>query len=317
MAGHWTKRRIAAWLAATLATLALAAFIARDRLLSPPLPDGLALVHESPRFVVRSNVEASAIAHDARVLESFHDWFDKTWFPTTEVPLDLYWFADTASYSAYCGRFRSRFSPFGFYVESSNLVIANREAGLGTVLHEVVHHFVRHGFAREAPRWVDEGFSAFFEKVIGHLDAQGRLTISVGYFNPWRFRLAKQQALEIGLEELARSREPNQNVARAFMLWLHRDGRLRPFIRKLAAGETERDGLGALQAVLQSDLAGTEQRFRDWVRAQSIDADVDLLERSFVLDAPGWERWWAENRTRLEWSPAGARYRPRVHRTVE
>jgi hypothetical protein len=312
VAKHWTKRRVGAWLLATLATLALAAFIARDTLLSPPFPDGLELVHESPRFRVRTDAETRDVAHDARVLDAFHAWFSETWFPTGDVPLDVYWFADTGSYSAYCRRFRFRFSPFGFYVDASDLVIANREAGLGTALHEVVHHFVRYGFVREPPRWIDEGFAAFFEKVIGHLDAQGRLTISVGYFNPWRFRLAKRQALEIGLEELAGAWEPNQNVARAFMLWLHRHGRLQPFMRRLAAGDTGRDGLDALEATLESDVVTTEQRFRDWIRAQPIDDDVDLLERSFVLDAPGWERWWAQNRTRLEWSPADARYRKTV-----
>jgi hypothetical protein len=59
-------------------------------------------------------------------------------------------------------------------------------------------------------------------------------------------------------------------------------------------------------------VAAIESRFRAWVASQPLDADVDLLERSFVLDSAGWQRWWAENHARIEWSDVERRYRPRA-----
>jgi hypothetical protein len=69
------------------------------------------------------------------------------------------------------------------------------------VRREALENDLAPGGRREPPRWVNEGFAAFFEKFIGHLDPQGNLTFSFGYFSNWRFPITKAMVEDLSLRE--------------------------------------------------------------------------------------------------------------------
>ena len=56
-----------------------------------------------------------------------------------------------------------------------------------------------------------------------------------------------------------------------------------------------------LEAVYGADLETIESEWKGWVQSQPIDANVKLVERSFILPYSKWVGWWKMNRENLNW----------------
>ncbi|MDP2652790.1 MAG: hypothetical protein Q8Q08_02040 [Candidatus Omnitrophota bacterium] len=218
-----------------------------------------------------------------------------------DKPLDMYLFGTQGKYEFYNNRAGGPRTPFGYYRgPEANLIVVSLESGLGTATHELVHHFIVKGFTRQpCPVWVAEGLAMFFEKFMGYIDDEGRLFISVGYFSNWRFPQAKAAVEKLTLDDLLN----NRHIAaeRSFMLFLYKKGYLQTFINLLREQDNDPLGLETLIQVYGKDKARIEQEWKEWVRAQPIDANVNLVERAFILDQKGWDAWQEENKGRLDW----------------
>jgi len=190
-----------------------------------------------------------------------------------------------------------------------NIIAVNRYSGLGTATHELVHHFIAMSFARRPAKWVDEGIATFFEKFIGHLDNEGKLTISFGYFSNWRFPITKRIVNELNLREMIGAKEPDQCAARSLMLFLHKKGLFKNFVRQISAVKDDRDGSATLQKVCGKPIAEIERQWKDWIKSQPIDEDVLLVSSAFVLKENEWQVWWRANKDKLYWSEQEQIYR--------
>ncbi len=100
--------------------------------------------------------------------------------------IDIWLFKDKASYEKYCRRLfgETPTTPFGYYSPAHRALIMNISTGGGTLVHEIVHPFMRANFP-ECPAWFNEGMGSLFEQSgerNGHI---------VGYTN---WRLAGLQA---------------------------------------------------------------------------------------------------------------------------
>jgi len=278
---------------------------------SVPEPNELSTVRSTAHFTLRSDLDGASLEHQARVFEAFHAWFSERYFPAPEAPpLKVYLFSTRQGYSHFCRRFRRSFTDYGFYVAKDNVVVLNHQRGLGTATHELVHHFIHRSFARAPPEWVNEGFAAFFEKILGHFDEQGRLVLSVGYFNPWRFEQTKAQQSQLDLTGLARSDEVNQSAARSVMLFLHQRGKLTPFIKALAAETNDPDGLRTLERVVEKPIADIDAEWKSWIAAQPLNDEVKLLPLSFVKTPAEWQKWWGDHQTRLRYDEVREKFVP-------
>ena len=153
---------------------------------------GFTVIRQQP-FVVIGDEEPTVVRRRAErtvqwaVDKLKQDYFEKD----PEEILDIWLFKDEASYHKHT---REMFgiepgSPFGFYSPENHALIMNISTGGGTLVHEIVHPFVRADFP-DCPAWFNEGFASLYEQSgerNGHI---------VGYTN-WRLA---------GLQEAIRGR---------------------------------------------------------------------------------------------------------------
>ena len=110
--------------------------------------------------------------------------------------------------------------------------------GLGTLFHEITHHFVRLNF-KDPPIWFNEGLACFFgnETVI----VKGKVTL--GEPNPWRERKLKERIEKNVRPDIRRllsmSRKQlynwpiGYNFSRALFYWLHESGKLEKYLQNV------------------------------------------------------------------------------------
>jgi hypothetical protein len=266
------------------------------------LPPEMDRVLASPHFVVHTDLAAEPAEHHRRVLEGMFAWFEQNWFavPAQPEPLRVLLFADGDRMQAW--NQSQRLSPAaGRYLPAANLLVVDLDTGIGTAFHELVHYFLRCGCPHPRTPFVEEGVAAFFEKFLGHIDADGRLELTVGYFHPFRFMqlLAKYEHLHVAGLWVADG-QPDYEVARSFMLFLHRHGQLVPFVRALRTATG--DGRRELEAITGRTLSQLDADWHAWVAAQPfvVGGDVFLVERSLILGPTEWAQWLRDNADHLQ-----------------
>jgi len=162
-------------------------------------------------------------------------------------------------------------TPFGYYSESDKALVMNIATGGGTLVHEIVHPFVRANFAR-CPTWFNEGLGSLYEQCG---EREGKI---VGYTN-WRLA-GLQEAIEEdalpSFEELTSTtewqfyhRDPGTNYAQARYLcyYLQEKGLLRSYYRQFRAShEDDPTGLETLKSVLGTeDMQAFKREWEKWV----------------------------------------------------
>jgi hypothetical protein len=266
-----------------------------------PVPVSLGNSIESQYFQIHTDLNNELSDFYATFFNEFFRYFQKEYFPIHQKQrLKVFLFGSPAAYRDYVEKKFKNYTPYGSYLgRKKNTIVVNLNSGLGTATHELVHHFMAVGNIDHYPDWISEGFPAFFEKFIGYLDTKGKLHISLGYFSNWRFPFTKKVIEKYTLEALFKTKD--QNVARSFTLFLHRQGRLTNFMRTLHSGKGKADPVEVLEAVYGADPDTIEREWIGWVKSQPIDANVKLVERSFILSYPEWIRWWRLNQEHLHW----------------
>jgi hypothetical protein len=266
-----------------------------------PAPASLGNRIESQYFQIHTDLVPEQSQFYAAFFNEFYRYFEREYFPIhQQQKLKVFLFGSPAAYRDYVERKFKNYTPYGSYLgRRHNTIVVNLDSGLGTATHELVHHFMAMGDIDHYPDWISEGFPAFFEKFIGYLDTRGKLHISLGYFSNWRFPLTKEVIDQYTLKALFKTE--NQNVARSFNLFLHRQGCLTEYIKALHTGEGKADPIKTLEAIYDADLDTLESEWKGWVKSQPIDANVKLVKRSFILPSAEWLQWWNLNREHLYW----------------
>ena len=266
---------------------------------------------KTEHFHIYTDHDSASLDYYEHFLEGFFEYFDSGFVKIGQKRrLKVYLFKDTISYKPYAESVRAQYTPYGFYKGPwVNIIVVNRDSGLGTATHELVHHFIATSFAREPPEWVNEGIATFFEKFIGHLDKEGKLTISVGYFSNWRFPITKKNADRLSLSRLISAADPDQCAARSLMLFLHKKVLFKRFVRQMSTQTDDPAGSVTLQNVYGKLNPEIEQDWKDWIRSQPIDGNVKLVERAFVKTDEQWQRWLNANKDSLYWSEQEQIYR--------
>ena len=130
------------------------------------MPPGFTTVRQAPFVVVGDepaelvNLRATAIVKWAVDLLK-KDFFAKD----PEEIIDIWLFKDKESYEKNTLEiFGDKPStPYGYYSQQHNALIMNIATGGGTLVHEIVHPYMRANFP-ECPSWFNEGMGSLFEQ---------------------------------------------------------------------------------------------------------------------------------------------------------
>lgn len=163
-------------LVAILSTGCLAEDDYREHLrnLKKKVPEGFTIVIQKP-FVVIGDESPDVVKKRAETIVKWtiemikQDYFEKD----PQSIIDIWLFKSDKSYYRYTKEIfgDSPNTPFGYYSASENALIMNISTGGGTLVHEMVHPFMRANFP-ECPSWFNEGLASLYEQCIekdGHI----------------------------------------------------------------------------------------------------------------------------------------------------
>lgn len=270
-------------------------------------PKSLPQTSKTKHFHIYTDINDAIIIDEyQRFFEGFYDYFSKEYVKNSQDrPLKVYLFSDVNNYEQYAISVRGPRTPYGFYMGPwENRIVVNHNSGLGTATHMLVRHYVRTSFKRRPAKWVEDGIAVFFEKFIGHFDEDGKLNISFGYFSNWRFPQTKKLVKFLSLDDMVSAKEPDRSNAGALMLFLHKKGLFREYVKQLGKATDDSNSVRTLEGIYGKPLSEIEKDLKVWINAQPIDGDVELVQQSFVLPSDKWEKWLKINSRRLYWSEA-------------
>jgi hypothetical protein len=162
-------------------------------------------------------------------------------------------------------------TPYGYYSAQDKALIMNIGTGTGTLVHEIVHPFMRANFPR-CPSWFNEGLGSLYEQC-GERDGH-----IVGFTN-WRLPNL-QRAIKAGsvpsFEELTATssgdfygsdKGTNYSQSRYLCYYLQEQGKLQQFFRNFVANQaTDPTGYKTLQRTLdESDMANFQAHWEAYV----------------------------------------------------
>lgn len=130
------------------------------------VPDDFTIVVQKP-FVVIGNEQPELVKHRSiKTVKWAVDLLKRDYFTSDpESIIDIWLFKDRSSYETYA---REVFNdtpetPFGYFLEEDKALLMNISTGGGTLVHEMVHPFMRANFPG-CPPWFDEGLASLYEQ---------------------------------------------------------------------------------------------------------------------------------------------------------
>jgi len=187
--------------------------------------------------------------------------------------LDIWLFKDKASYERHAAAlFRTKPStPFGYFSAADGALVMNIATGGGTLVHEIVHPFIRSNFPH-CPAWFNEGLGSLYEQ---SAERNGRI---VGLTN-WRLA-GLQEAVRRGRVPSFKTlcstttgqfydEDPGTNYAQSRYLcyYLQERGLLETYYRHFHRDQaTDPSGYRTLQEVLgETDMTAFQKRWEKYV----------------------------------------------------
>ena len=239
-----------------------------------PADEGFTIVLERPFVVVGDESPAMVRRRATGTVKWAVDKLKAEYFAKDPGEIiDIWLFKDKDSYDAHT---RSIFSdnpttPFGYYSNAHEALIMNIATGGGTLVHEIVHPFVRANFP-ECPAWFNEGLGSLYEQ---SEEKAGRIH---GRTN-WRLK-GLQEAIQKGKvpsfealtgttthEFYETDRGTNYAQARYLCYYLQEKGLLKRFYHAFYAHRKEDPtGYKTLVEVLgEKDMAAFQKRWEAYV----------------------------------------------------
>jgi hypothetical protein len=255
-------------------TLADADFTRRALELKKTVPEGFSVVVQRPFVVVGDGPAGNVKAISEGTIRWSVARLKRDYFSRDPDHIITIWlFQDNASYRKHT---KSLFNdepttPFGYYSPAHRALIMNIATGTGTLVHEIVHPFVRANFPA-CPAWFNEGLGSLYEQCG---DRDGHI---VGYTN-WRLA-GLQKAIAAGsvptFKDLTAmsdadfygdDRGTNYAQARYLCYYLQEQGKLLKFYRDFVANQKDDPtGYKTLVATLgERDMSVFQKKWEEFV----------------------------------------------------
>jgi hypothetical protein len=156
------------------------------------LPAGFTVVMQPPFVVIGDEPAGVVRRRSIDTIKWAVDRLKQEYFARDpDDILDVWLFKDKASYQKYTKQLFNDTpdTPFGYYSSAHKALIMNIATGGGTLVHEIVHPFMRASFPK-CPAWFNEGMGSLYEQCS---DRAGRI---YGHTN-WRLA-GLQEAIKEG-----------------------------------------------------------------------------------------------------------------------
>jgi hypothetical protein len=267
----------------------------------------------TPHFNIHTELDLDHLDYYEKFFEGFYEYFDREIFPIKQSQrLEVYLFNDMKHYWPFAEFLEGpNCTPYGFYYSRLNVMVVNASTGLGTVTHEMAHHFTKCGFKVYPAGWIKEGVSTYFEKFIGYLDEDGELNITFGYHSNLRIPVARKYMDRCDL--MTFMRYASQPHVRSFVMYLHERGKFLDFIRAAADAEDDYHGIASLGKAYGRPFDEVAREVADdwdaWARSLPDNNQIFLVEESFVKTYDEWQVWWGKNKHRLYYDDERKIYR--------
>src|SRR5688572_5556986 len=128
-------------------------------------PAGFTIVVQKPFVVIGDESPERVRRHAERVVGWSVQRLKAEYFAADpDEILDVWLFKDDASYRKHAKRLfgHEPTTPYGYYSPSDKALVMNIATGGGTLVHEIVHPFVRANFPK-CPAWFNEGLGSLYE----------------------------------------------------------------------------------------------------------------------------------------------------------
>ena len=141
-------------------------FAAHLDTLKKTVPQGFTVLRQPPFVVIGDEDPATVKVRATGTVKWAADMLKQDYFgKDPDVIIDIWLFRDKASYEKHTREVfgDSPSTPFGYYSETKHALIMNIGTGGGTLVHEMVHPFMRANFPA-CPAWLNEGLGSLYEQ---------------------------------------------------------------------------------------------------------------------------------------------------------
>ncbi len=132
--------------------------------LNKTVPPGFTVIIQPPFVVLGDESPEMVRSRAIKTVKWAVDKLKQDYFVVDPEPIDIWLFRDKDSYEKHA---RDLFNDtpttrFGYYSAAHRALIMNIATGGGTLVHEIVHPFMRANFP-ECPVWFNEGLASLYE----------------------------------------------------------------------------------------------------------------------------------------------------------
>ncbi len=119
-------------------------------------------------FVIAGNVSESKLQNiiNNTIISAEECFYNNYFEKKPDEIIKIFLFNDDKSYRLWAKRLYNDdddLSPYGYYKSSQKAMLMNISTGLGTLVHELTHAFVRYDFP-DIPSWFNEGLGSLYER---------------------------------------------------------------------------------------------------------------------------------------------------------
>jgi len=160
--------------------------------LEKTIPKGFTVVMQPPFVVIGDESPEMVRRRATNTVKWAVDKLKQDYFKRDPLEIiDIWLFRDRASYTNHAWLLFNDVptTPFGYYSPGRRALVMNISTGAGTLVHEIVHPFIRANFP-DCPSWFNEGLASLYE---ASDDKNGHIR---GLVN-WRFK-GLEQAIKDG-----------------------------------------------------------------------------------------------------------------------
>ena len=246
--------------------------------LKTTVPEGFTIVSEPPFVVLGDEAPEVVETRAVKTVKWAVDKLKLEYFARDPVEvIDVWLFKDDVSYRKHAKLLfgDEPTTPFGYYSAEHHALVMNISTGGGTLVHELVHPFMRANFPA-CPAWFNEGLASLYEQ---SREKDGRI---VGLIN-WRYtgleKAIKEKKL-IPFKQLMSLTEDefyggegnpgydqHYGQSRYLCYYLQEKGLLRKFYRNFVANaKADPTGYATLQRVLgEEDMDAFQKHWEKFI----------------------------------------------------